>query len=241
MSIAIKALHTEVPKHIGIILDGNRRFAKRLMLKPWQGHEWGAQKVEKLLDWCREYGIHELTLYAFSIENFHSRPKQEFDYLMDLFEKEFVRLKIDERIAKYGVRINFIGRIWLFPPKIKKTMDELMESTKQHNKYIINFAMAYGGKSEIVDAAKKIAEQVKQGKLNIDEINEELFAQNLYIKSEPEMIIRTGGEKRTSNFLNYQAAYSEWFYVEKLWPEFEKEDFVQCLEEYKTRHRRMGA
>ena len=241
MTMKIESIKTAVPKHVGIILDGNRRFAKRLMLKPWQGHEWGARKIEKMLDWCREYSVRELTLYCFSIENFHSRPKQEFDYLMDLFEKEFTRLKDDERLTKYNIRINFIGRIWLFPEKIKKVMNELMEKTKNHDKYIINFAMAYGGKAEIVDDAKKIAEQVKQGKLNVDQINEELFAKNLYLNSEPDLIIRTGGEKRTSNFLNFQAAYSEWFYLEKMWPEFEKEDFFQCLEEYKSRQRRMGA
>lgn len=237
----VQPLKTAVPRHIGIILDGNRRFAKRLMMKPWQGHEWGAKKVEQLLEWCREYGVRELTLYAFSIENFHSRPKKEFDYLMDLFCKEFERLKTDERLEKYKIRINFIGRIHLFPEKIQKIMRAIMDSTKNNDQYVVNFAMAYGGQSEIVDATKKIAEQVKQGKLDIDSINEKMFSNYLYISSEPTMIIRTGGEKRSSNFLNFQSAYSEWFYVEKLWPEFEKEDFVQCLEEYKMRERRLGA
>ena len=234
-------LHTAVPKHIGMILDGNRRFAKRLMMKPWQGHEWGAKKIESVMDWCREYGIHELTLYCFSIENFHSRPKEEFDYLMDLFLKEFEKLKDDPRLEKYKIRVNFIGRLHLFNQKIQEAMKELMKKTKNNDQHIINFAMAYGGQSEIVDATKRIAEQVQKGKLDIDQINEELFAKNLYISDEPDMIIRTGGEKRSSNFLNYQAAYAEWFYLEKLWPELEKEDFVQCLEEYKTRQRRRGA
>ena len=238
---AFQPLHTAVPKHVGIILDGNRRFAKRLMMKPWQGHEWGAKKVEKMIDWCREYNIHELTLYCFSLENFHSRPKQEFDYLMDLFLKEFEELKNDERLSKYKIRISFIGRLSLFPQKIQQAMSYLMEKTKENNKYIVNFAMAYSGKAEIIDATKKIAEQVRQGKLNIDSINEELFSKNLYLSSEPEVIIRTGGEKRTSNFMNFQAAYAEWIYLEKMWPEFEKEDFVHCLEEFKSRQRRMGA
>ena len=241
MTVNMESIKTAVPKHIAIILDGNRRFAKRLMLKPWQGHEWGAKKVEKILDWCREYGAKELTLYCFSIENFHSRPKQEFDYLMNLFEKEYTSLKDDPRLKKNDIRINFIGRIWLFPEKIQKLMKELMEKTKAHKQFIVNFAMAYGGQSEIVDATKKIAEQVKQGTLDINQINEEVFAKSLYLNSEPEMIIRTGGEKRTSNFLNFQAAYSEWFFIEKMWPEFEKEDLAQCLEEYKSRSRRLGA
>lgn len=231
---------TAVPKHIGIILDGNRRFAKRLMMKPWQGYEWGTKKVEKLLDWCREYDIKELTLYCFSIENFHSRPKNEFDYLMDLFHKEFVKIKDDERLAKHKIRLNFIGHLSLFPQKLQDVMKMLMEKTKDNTNYIVNFAMAYGGQDEIVDAAKKIAEQVKEGKLNIDQINKEIFANALYIKSEPDIVIRTGGEKRTSNFLPFQTAYSEWIYLEKMWPEFEKEDFEKCIEEYQQRQRRFG-
>ena len=129
----LKPLKTAVPKHIGIILDGNRRFAQRLMLKPWQGHEWGAKKVEKILEWCREVGIREVTFYAFSIENFHSRPKQEFDFLMELFEKEYTRLKDDERLEHYGIRINFIGRIWMFPKDIQEKCKFLMEKTKGYN------------------------------------------------------------------------------------------------------------
>jgi len=237
----LQQLRTAVPKHIGLILDGNRRFARRLMMKPWQGHEWGAKKVESVLEWCKELNIHEVTLYCFSIENFHSRPKDEFDYLMNLFFKEFTNLKNDEKLERDQVRITFIGRIWLFPKRIQEVMQELMEKTRNNDKYIINFAMAYGGKAEIVDAAKKIAQQVKEGKIEISAINEDMFSKHLYISSEPQLIIRTGGEKRTSNFLNYQAAYAEWMYVEKMWPEFEKEDFIQCLEEYKNRQRRFGA
>jgi len=231
----------KVPNHIGLILDGNRRFAKRLMLKPFKGHEWGAKKVKELLEWSRDLGIKELTLYAFSIENFH-RPKKEFDYLMNLFEKEFKELiKNQKEIHKHKLRINFIGRIEMFPEPVHKAMKQLMEITKDHNGYIVNFAMAYGGKAEIIDATKKIATQIKEGKLNIDQINEEIFSQNLYMADEPDMIIRTGGEKRSSNFLNFQSAYSEWFYLEKKWPEFTKEDYIQCIEEYGNRERRFGS
>ena len=236
----LQPLKTAVPKHVGIILDGNRRFAKRLMMKPWQGHEWGAKKIRAVMDWAREEGVRELTLYCFSIENFHSRPKKEFDYLMDLFVKEFESVKSDEKLHKHQIRINFIGRIWMFSEKIQKAMRDLMEMTKKYDKYVINFAMAYGGRAEIVDAVKRVAEEVKRGKLNVDQINEEMFAQRLYMPDEPELVIRTGGEKRSSNFLNYQAAYSEWVYVEKMWPEFEKGDFVECLKEFGSRHRRFG-
>ena len=231
--------NNSVPKHIGLILDGNRRFAKRLMMKPWKGHEWGAKKIRELFEWCKEIGIHELTLYCFSYENFN-RPKEEFDYLMDLFRKEFDKLKEDEQIHKNRIRINIIGRLSLFPKDIQEKMHHIMEKTKDYDNYVINFAMAYSGKQEIIDATKKIAEQIKEGKLDIDEINEELFANNLYIKDEPQLIIRTGGERRTSNFLNFQSAYSEWCYLEKLWPEFDKSDFIACIEDYKKRERRFG-
>ena len=229
----------KVPKHIGIILDGNRRFSKRLMIKPWKGHEWGAKKVEKLLEWAKEIGIDELTLYAFSIENF-DRQKKEFEYLMDLFRKELPRLLKDERIHESKIRVNFIGRIWMFPKDIQEMMHNVMDKTKNYSNSQINFAMAYGGRTEVVDAAKKIAEKVKNGKLDIEQINEEIFKDNLYLADEPDLIIRTGGEKRTSNFLSYQGAYSEWIFLDIMWPEFEKKDLINCINEYQSRKRRFG-
>src|SRR3989344_1562249 len=135
-----------VPKHIGIILDGNRRLAKRLMVKPWKGHEWGARKVEKLIEWCISLKIKELTLYAFSVENFN-RPKTEFDYLMDLFFKEFTRFKDDPRIKKHSIRVNFLGRIHMFPSKVQRLMYEIMSNTDENKGFILNFAMAYGGRN----------------------------------------------------------------------------------------------
>ncbi|RMF56019.1 di-trans,poly-cis-decaprenylcistransferase, partial [Candidatus Woesearchaeota archaeon] len=168
-----------VPKHIGIILDGNRRFSKKLMMKPWKGHEWGARKVEKLFEWAKDLGIKELTLYAFSVENFN-RPKEEFEYLMELFRTEFKKLINDERLKTENVRINFIGRTWMFPEDIQESMRKLMDMTKENTQYIVNFAMAYGGKSEIIDAVRKIAAQIEKGDLDIDRINEETFKDYLY-------------------------------------------------------------
>jgi len=229
----------EVPKHIGIIMDGNRRFSKRLMMKPWKGHEWGAKKIEKLLDWSQEYKVKELTLYAFSVQNFN-RPKDEFDFLMDIFRENFDKLKDDERLMKNKIRVNVIGRLYMFPSDIHERMKYIMEKTKDNDKYIINFAMAYGGREEVIDAAKKIAQQVKTGTLDIDDINEKTFQKNLYMPDEPDLIIRTGAVHRTSNFLAFQSAYSEYFFVDKMWPDFEKEDFVLAIEDYKKRHRRFG-
>lgn len=228
-----------VPKHIGIIMDGNRRFSTRLMMKPWKGHEWGAKKVAKVLEWCNDLGIKELTLYTFSVQNFN-RPKEEFDHLMNIFKDNFDKLKTDKRINKYGIRINVIGRTWMFPDDVQQKLNEIMELTKDNKNYILNFAMAYGGQEEIVDATKKIAEKVKAGELDIGSINKEIFKDNLYMADEPDLVIRTGGEHRSSNFLAFQSAYSEWFYIDKMWPEFEKEDFTAVIEKYSERQRRFG-
>ena len=231
--------NNKVLRHLGIVLDGNRRFSKRLMLKPFKGHEWGAKKVEALIEWCGEYKIKELTLYAFSIENF-DRPKGEFDYLMKLFVKEFKKVSKDKRLYDNKIRVNFIGRINMFPEEVQKAMKDLVEKTKDHNKFILNFAMAYGGRAEIIDATKKIAEQIKKGELDIDSINEEVFSKNLYIESEPDLIIRTS-ESRLSGFLLWQGSYAEIIFLPNvLWPEFSKENFVECINEYNKRQRRFG-
>jgi len=226
-------------QHLAIIIDGNRRFAKRLMLKPWKGHEFGAKKVRKLLDWCKEVGIKEVTLFGFSLDNF-DRPKKEFDYLMNLFEKEFRETLHDPEVFENKVKFKFVGRISLFPEFVQKAMRALEEKTKDHDQLFVNFAMAYGGRAEIVDAAKKIAEDVRGGNLQVGEIDEEVFRKYLYDGNNVDMIIRTGGEKRTSGFLLWQGEYSELFFLDKLWPEFEKEDFLKCIEEYKSRSRRFG-
>ncbi|MCF7861235.1 di-trans,poly-cis-decaprenylcistransferase [Candidatus Woesearchaeota archaeon] len=228
-----------VPKHIGIIMDGNRRFSKKLMMKPWKGHEWGVKKVEDVLKWCHEYKIEELTLYTLSLENFN-RPKEEFDYLMNLFLKEYKRLRTDKRLSEYDIRINFIGRLYMLPNDLQIVMQELMDQTKNNKGHIINFAIAYGGRQEVVDAVKKVAKAIKEGHMDIDEINEDTFSKNLYFNDEPDLIIRTGGDRRTSNFLVWQSNYSEWFFVEKCWPELSKEDFVTILDEFSNRHRRYG-
>jgi tritrans,polycis-undecaprenyl-diphosphate synthase [geranylgeranyl-diphosphate specific] len=219
-------------RHLGIVLDGNRRFAKKLMLEPWRGHELGAEKIEKLFDWCKELGIKEITLYCFSLENFN-RPKKEFDFLMKIFKKEFSKLKQDKRVHENRIKIRFVGKIELFDKEIQRLAADLQEMTKDYNDYIINFAFAYGGRQEIVDAVKKLAE-------SREEINEKNLQKNLWLSDDIDLIIRTGGEKRTSNFLPWQATYAEWIFLDKLWPEFTKQDLIECIEEFKNRERRFG-
>jgi tritrans,polycis-undecaprenyl-diphosphate synthase [geranylgeranyl-diphosphate specific] len=227
------------PSHVGIIMDGNRRYARKRALSPWKGHEFGARKLEQVLEWSRELGIRELTLYTLSIQNF-DRPKAEVEYLMNLFRSNFSSIKKDERIAKHQIRINIIGRLSMFPEDIQKMMRDIMEQTRTNDKYILNFAMGYGGREEIVDAAKKISRDVKAGKISPEDITPESFSRYLYLQDEPDLIIRTGGETRTSNFLMWQSSYSEWVFLDKMWPELEKSDIESSIAEYASRKRRFG-
>src|SRR3989344_2943835 len=187
----------KVPKHLGVIIDGNRRFAKRLMKNPEKGHEWGYKKVKDLIDWCKEFKIYETTIYAFSLENF-DRPKLEFDYIMKLFEKAFNDLEEDKEKIK-DMQVRFVGKIEKFPEKLQKSMHSLMEKTENNKPFKLNFAMAYSGRTEIIDATKKIAEAVKNNSLKIEEINEEKLQENLYLTSNADLIIRTS-ESRLSAF-----------------------------------------
>lgn len=225
--------------HIGIILDGNRRFAKKRGMLPWKGHKYGADKVAELLEWCRELSIKELTLYSFSLENFR-RPENEKKILFKLFRENIEKLEKDERIEKNGMKIRFIGRLEMFPPLLVKDMARLMEKTKKNNNYIVNFAMAYGGRAEIADAFRKIALEVKKGKISAEDIDEKIITKNLYLSSEPDLVIRPGGEKRVSNFLIWQSYYSEWHFTDKLWPEFTKSDFINAIADFRKRERRFG-
>lgn len=218
--------------HIGIILDGNRRFAKSLIKQPWKGHEFGIVKFRKLIDWAGELEIKELTLYCFSLENFN-RSKKEFDYLMKLFEKEALEVKKDSRIHKNKIKLKFIGKIELLPKTIQIKMKQLETLTKTYKNLTLNFAIAYGGRQEIIYAVKRLVKSKKP-------ITEKNIQNELWLKNEPDLIIRTGGEKRTSNFLTWQSTYSEWIFLDKLWPEFTKQDLKKAIKEYHLRKRRFG-
>jgi len=227
------------PTSVAIILDGNRRYAKKIGIKPWQGHQFGSEKVEKLLQWCQELGINELTLYSFSMDNFN-RPDIEKKVLFRLFKKNIKKLKNDERVRKYGIKVSFIGRLNMFPKDIQEVMDEVMEKTRENNKFDLNFAMAYSSKAEITDAIKNIIKKIENKEIKIDDIDEKLVSNNLYLSSNPDILIRPGGEKRISDFLLWQIAYSELIFLDILWPEFKKDDLIWCIEEFKRRERRFG-
>ena len=226
-------------KHLAIILDGNRRFAKRLNLNPWEGHEQGAKNIGRLLKWCEELNIKEVTLYILSVENF-KRSRQELHFIMELLRKYFEELKKKNDIHEKKVKIRFLGRLEMFPEDLRAQINDLIESTKEYDQYAVNFCAAYGGRQEISDAFKKMASDVFEGELKPEEIDDHSVKKYLYMSEEPELIIRTGGEKRLSGFLLYQCSYSELFFVDKYWPEFRKEDLEKCLEDFKKRKRNFG-
>jgi len=232
----------KIPRHLGIILDGNRRYAKKNALNPLYGHKVGADTLRKFIDWIKEFDIKEVTIYTLSMQNIQ-RPKVEVDFLCALIKKRFSYYLTEEGFKELiddQVKIRAIGRTNLLPQELQDILNELIQRTKDFNRYILNFAIAYGGREEIVDATKKLCKDVASNKLQIKDINKEVFANYLYLNSDPDLIIRTSGHIRTSNFLPWQSIYSEWIFIDKLWPEFTREDFINCLKDFSARKRNFG-
>ncbi|MDP1729390.1 MAG: polyprenyl diphosphate synthase [archaeon] len=220
-------------KHIGIIVDGNRRFAKAQSKKPWEGHREGANILKDFFNWSKELKIKEITAYVLSTENLN-REKQEVDELFKLFKEYFKELQKDKKIDEEKVKISFIGDLSLVPKDIKELAEKLMERTKNYENYKINFCFAYGGRNELVYAVNKLLKENKK------QITEQDITNSLWLQSEPDFIIRTGGKIRTSNFLPWQSVYSEWIFLEKMWPEITKEDLIECIDKFKSTQRNFG-
>ena len=232
----------KMPKHIAIIMDGNRRYSKiQGNMDVIKGHEKGVNTLEKVLDWTIDLGIKIITVYAFSTENFN-RSKHEVDGLMDLFVKNFKRLTTNEKIHRNHVKVQVVGRTDLLPDDVKDAIKEAEESTKDYKDRLFNLAIGYDGRLEIVDAVKKVYKEIEEGKLSIDDVNEEIIGKNLYTGGleDPNLIIRTSGEERLSGFLLWQSSYSELYFCDSLWPEFRKTDFLRAIRDYQARDRRFG-
>jgi len=231
------------PDHIAIILDGNRRWANSQELNPWLGHKKGAETVEQLLDWSHLLGVKYITLYMFSTENF-SRSSKEVEQIMKIADEKFRKILTDERIHKNKVHVKVIGRTNLLPQSLQDLIANVEKTTEHYNNYFWNFAFAYGGRAEIVDAAKTIAEKVKNDELDIDDVTESTFEKYLYTshmtKADPDMIIRTSGEERLSGFLLWQAAYSELLFLDVYWPDFRFIDLLRAIRTFQNRKRRFG-
>src|SRR4030043_526536 len=227
---------TKIPNHLGIIIDGNRRWAKEKGLSSFHGHKKGLDNVEKIMDYCVKKGVKILTLYVFSVENWN-RSKKEINYLMRLFVNNLTKKNI-KKFNDKGIRFQTIGQKEKLPKLLQEKIKEIEKATKNNKKSILNLAISYGGRPEIIQAIKNIIKK----KIPINKINEEIINQNLWTVglAYPDFIIRTGGEIRLSNFLTWQSAYSELYFTKKYWPEITEKDLDKALDEYNKRERRFG-
>ena len=234
----------EKMEHIAIILDGNRRWASGNDLNPWLGHKKGAETVEQLLEWCDKLNVKIVTLYTFSTENFRRSP-QEVEEIMRIAEEKFRKLLTNERIHRNKVHVKVIGRVNLLPEKLQQLIADVEKATANYDGQFLNFAFAYGGRAEIVDAAKIIAEKVKNGELDVGDVDESTFEKYLYTshmpKQDPDLILRTSGEERLSGFLLWQSAYSELCFLDVFWPDFRLIDLLRTIRIFQKRKRRYGA
>jgi len=228
-----------IPRHIAVIMDGNGRWAERRGLGRVLGHRAGIEAVRATVRAAHELGIRFLTLYAFSTENW-SRPKGEVDALMGLLE-HYLAAELEE-LDRNGIRLRAIGRLDRLPEVTRVKLEEALERTRDNSEMTVVFALSYGGRTEIADAARKLARDVESGKLDPEQIDEKTFAAYLYDPElpDPDLLIRTGGEARVSNFLLWQIAYAELHVTEVMWPDFRKNDLVEAVLDYQQRERRYG-
>lgn len=228
-----------VPKHIGIIMDGNGRWAKNRFLPRIAGHKEGMNRVVDIVEECCKIGIKTLTLYAFSTENW-KRPEEEVNGLMNILVI-YINSQL-KRILENNIIFRVVGDYSKLPSSIVKLLDDSIEKSKDNTGMVLNIALNYGGRAEIISSIKKLYEDISDGKFSIDNLNEETFKNYLYTKesSDVDLIIRTGNEKRISNFLIYQLAYSEFYFTDVLWPEFYAEDLYDAIYDFQNRNRRFG-
>ena len=229
----------KIPTHVAIIMDGNGRWAKKRNMPRVKGHYEGMQTVKKITKYASKLGIKYLTLYAFSTENW-ARPKEEVNYLMDLPEKMFTSFMPE--LMENNVKVEVIGVVEKLPESTRKAVEDAIEQTKNNTGLKLIFALNYGSKDEIVTAVKRIAQGAANNEYKVEEIDEQLISDNLFTKDtpDPDLLIRTSGEQRISNFLLWQIAYSEFIFTKVAWPDFVEEEFYKALLEYQSRDRRFG-
>lgn len=230
---------TRIPGHIAVIMDGNGRWAKQRSLMRIEGHRKGAEAVREIVRACREIGVRYLTLFAFSVENWQ-RPKDEVSALMVLL-RDYLLSELND-LLKNGIRLRSIGDVEGLPKIIRDTLREIEDKTSGNEGMILSLALSYGGRDEIVSAARRIAGKVAAGELAESDITKEIFSQFLYTAGmpDPDILIRTSGEFRISNFLLWQLAYTELYFTEVLWPDFNRSHLVQAISDYQHRERRFG-
>ena len=239
ISVKEKLNFDNLPKHVAIIMDGNGRWAKSQNKERTFGHKNAIKAVREAISACNEVGIPYLTLYTFSTENWN-RPTEEVDTLMNLLSSTL--LQEAEEIFSKGIRIRAIGDLEALPEDVRNQLYNIMELTKNNTKGNLTLALSYGSQKEILNAVKELCKKVKNGDINENDIDEHLFEQHLYTKELPpvDLLIRTSGEVRVSNFMLWQIAYAEMQFIDVLWPDFTKETFFQCILDYQTKERRFG-
>ena len=230
----------KLPSHIAIIMDGNGRWAKQRLMNRIRGHEKGADTVRRIVRTCREIGINILTLYAFSTENWQ-RPKTEVAALMDLL-KRFLKSELNE-MRDNNIRLNAIGQIHRLPQGVRTVLERNMALTDSNTGLLLNLALSYGGRAEIVQMVRQLAIRAKNNEVDPEEITTAIVSDHLYTRGmgDPDLLIRTGGDMRISNFLLWQIAYAEIFITDTLWPDFSKEEFMAILDDFQKRERRFGS
>ena len=229
----------KLPRHVAVIMDGNGRWATTRGLPRILGHRAGAEAVHRIAEACCELGIQALTLYAFSWENW-SRPSEEIQDLMELLDEFLTRET--ERLRTNQIRLQAIGRLTTLPPGVLAHLSQLMAQTARFSRMTLTLALSYGGRQEIVGAARRIAQHIQEGRLMPEQVDERVFTQHLYLPElpDPDLLIRTSGEQRISNFLLWQVSYSELYVTQRLWPDFTKEDLIDAIVAYQKRERRFG-
>ncbi|MHA2163187.1 MAG: polyprenyl diphosphate synthase [Candidatus Thorarchaeota archaeon] len=232
----------KTPRHVGIILDGNRRYARQHGFEvPWIGHHKGSQKVMLVLKWLWEAGVKVCTLYAFSVENFE-RNEKEVNEILEILKEKFTEVVENPDVHRYKVRVQAIGRVDLLPEELQVAIIAAEEETKEYNESILNIAIGYSGRAELVDAVKEIGQEIAEGKLSPSDVTEDIIEKHLYTNGipDPDLIIRTSGEERLSGFLLWQSAYSELYFAQVYWPGVRRIDIWRALRSYAIRSRRFG-
>ncbi len=232
-----------IPTHVAIIMDGNRRFALASGMPKHDGHRLGKEKVREVMRWCRDLGIKYLTVYALSTENLTSRSPEELTTLFNLYESGFLELARDKEIHRDHVRCTAVGQLYLLPARVVQAVAVAEQATKDYDRLVFTVCLAYGARQELVDAIKGILIDHHNGKISLEDICEELVSTYLYTSAmpDPDLVIRTSGEERVSNFLLWQMAYAELCFIDVYWPAFRKRDFLRAIRTYQGRQRRHGA
>ena len=232
----------EIPKHVSIIMDGNRRFAWNKSSKTAVGHAEGKEKLKEVMDWVLDLGVPYFTVYALSTENISERDREELEILYDLYVSGLDEISVDPRIHERGVKVQVVGRLNMLPPRVRESIENAENLTSNYSDFTFTVCLAYGGREEIVDAVRSVATDYASGTLDINSINSSEITKRMYAAElpDPDLVIRTSGEERISNFLLWQIAYSELHFTDVFWPSFSKSDLYEAIESYQYRRRRYG-